>query len=160
MDLARIILLLAALLGVAGTFLPVLPGTPLIAVAALIYAWWSDFAVLTWPDIVILAVLAVVSYLGDFIFGVAGARRFGAGRYGMMGAMIGLLLGIPCFGPIGLLVGPIMGAAIGELIYGRHWRTALQAGIGAGVGTLVATISHFVIALVMFIYLCLQLFSA
>lgn len=159
-DFAQIILLLVALVGVAGTFLPALPGTPLIAGAALIYAWWSGFTVLNWLDIVVLAVLAAVSYLGDFLFGITGARRFGAGRPGMVGAMIGLLLGIPVFGPIGLLVGPIVGAATGELIYGRQWQAALKAGVGAGVGTLIATLSHLVIAIIMFAYLCWQLFTA
>jgi uncharacterized protein YqgC (DUF456 family) len=153
---AETALLLAAIAGVAGTVLPLVPGIELTLGAALVYAWWSHFTVLNGVDLAVLAVIDVLAFGADFLLGLGGARRYGAGRAGMVGSVIGLFIGVFILGPIGIIAGPVIGAAVGELLYGRHWRSALRAGFGAGVGTILAMIVRLLASLIMLAYIVWQ----
>lgn len=157
---AEALLLATAVVGVAGTVLPVLPGIVLIWGAALVYAWWSGFRTLGWTDLAVLTLMGALAYGADLILGLGGARRFGAGRAGITGALVGLASGLLVMGPVGVLLGPIAGAVVGELLWGSHWRSALRAGIGAGIGTVLAMAVRLLLAVAMLIYLVWQVLSA
>jgi len=45
------------LIGLIGSVLPFIPGAPLILLGAFIYAWYTDFLVVTWGTLVILCSL-------------------------------------------------------------------------------------------------------
>ncbi|MBM3162233.1 MAG: DUF456 domain-containing protein [Chlorobi bacterium] len=119
--------------GFAGLVVPALPGIVLIFAGFVTAAWAEGFVYVGWGAITALALLCVVAYLFDAVAGVVGARRFGAGRYGLLGAaagsVIGLFLGLP-----GLVAGPFLGAVAGELFARRDLRTAGFAGLGAWLG--------------------------
>lgn len=77
-----------------------------------------------------------------------GARRYGAGRAGTWGAVIGSVVGL-FFMPIGLLAGPFLGALIGELMAGRSAQDAVRAGWGGLVGVLGSVVVNVILALML-----------
>lgn len=112
------------LTGLAGTILPLLPGTVLVLSGLVLAAWIDGFArVGTWP-LVTIAVLALLAWATDYLAALLGARQVGATREALIGAAIGTVLGI-FTGLVGLLFMPFAGAVIGELV-GRY-----RAGHGA-----------------------------
>ncbi len=151
--------LLTALLaaaGVAGSVLPALPGAPLILAAAVLHRWLLPGYVSAWTigGLVILATLSVVV---DAVCGVLGVRRFGGGRWAILGAGVGAAIGL-FFGPFGLLIGAVAGAALCEAAFDRKaWNDALKAGIGAGLGLLVGTAARLGLALLMAAWLAADL---
>jgi len=114
------------LVGLAGTILPVLPGLPLVFLGMLIAAWAGGFAQVGVGTLVALGVLTLLSVAVDFWAAAVGARRVGASRLAIIGAVVGTLFAL-FLGPLGLFVGPFLGAVAGELIHGRRLD---QAGVG------------------------------
>src|SRR5690625_1308797 len=109
--------LLAVLLvitGLAGAVLPVIPGIPLVLGGLLMMAALDGFVHVSWATMLWLTFLTILSVVVDFLATAEGARRFGAGRLAILGATLGLLVGI-FFGRPGLLVGPFAGAVTGAL---------------------------------------------
>jgi uncharacterized protein len=137
--------------GLLGTVVPVLPGTVIILAGAIIHRvmMGGDKSV-TWWIIAILALLALVSYAFDFLGGYFGAKYFGATKWGTFGAILGGLVGL-FFGIIGLFVGPVIGALVGEFIAGKKLVQAGRAGWGSLLGNIGAMLSKLAIALIMIV---------
>jgi uncharacterized protein YqgC (DUF456 family) len=120
-------------LGIAGLVLPALPGPPLLFVGFLFAAWAEDFVFVGIKTIVILGVLALLTYGVDLWATMFGARRFGASKRAVIGALLGLVIGF-FLGFPGVVFGPFIGAMIGELLNRRDFHAAARAGLGATVG--------------------------
>lgn len=114
------------LVGLAGTILPVLPGLPLVFLGMLLAAWAGGFAQVGVGTLVALGVLTLLSVAVDFWAAAVGARRVGASKLAIIGAVVGTLFAL-FLGPLGLFVGPFLGAVAGELIHGRRLD---HAGVG------------------------------
>lgn len=133
-------------IGLIGTVLPVFPGTALILGAAVLHRWMlGPEKSVGWWTIGGLVLLTLLSYGIDFAGGVFGARRFGATRWGMFGALLGAIVGI-FFSLPGLILGPIVGAIVGELIGGKRLVDAGRAGWGTLLGNLAALLGKLGIA--------------
>lgn len=124
---------LFVLVGIAGLVLPALPGPPLLFVGFLLAAWADNFVYVGFKTIVILGVLTLLTYGVDLWATMFGARRFGASKRAVIGALVGLVVGF-FLGFPGLLFGPFIGAVIGELLFRRDLQAAARAGFGATVG--------------------------
>lgn len=121
------------MVGIAGLVLPALPGPPLLFVGFLLAAWADNFVYVGFKTIVILGVLTLLTYGVDLWATMFGARRFGASKRAVIGALVGLVVGF-FLGFPGLLFGPFIGAVIGELLFRRDLQAAARAGFGATVG--------------------------
>ena len=121
------------LVGIAGTVLPALPGLPLVFAGMVLAAWAGNFQQLGWLPLVVLGLLAALSVVIDFFATALGAKRVGASKFAVAGAMVGTFAGL-FFGPIGLFAGPFLGALGGELIHGREVRKATKVGFGTWLG--------------------------
>src|SRR3990172_11082530 len=106
---------LLILLGIVGLLLPALPGTPLLLAGLVLAAWAEGFAYVGWGTLALLGAIAFLGYFIDFAAGAFGARRSGASKAGMAGAVVGALIGL-FFGLPGVLLGPFVGAVAGELL--------------------------------------------
>jgi uncharacterized protein YqgC (DUF456 family) len=82
--------------------------------------------------VVALAFVVVVIVL-DYVVPALGARKFNCGKMGVFGCVVGTIVGL-FFMPIGLLVGPFLGAMVGELIAGKEVRQSLKGAVGAFLG--------------------------
>lgn len=148
MDSVILLWLLAGALviaGLAGLLLPMLPGAPLLFGGLLLAAWIEDFAYVGTGTLAVLALLAVLTYVVDFLSGILGARHFGASGRAMIGAGIGAIVGI-FMGLIGVLIGPFVGAVIGELTMRRDMTAAGMAGIGTTIGLVLGTAAKMALA--------------
>ena len=134
--------------GIAGMLLPALPGPPLLFAGFVIAAWAEDFAYVGYGTLVVLALMSLSAYLADFIAGSLGAKHFGASSKAAIGAAIGAVVGI-FFGLPGILLGPFIGAVLGELTEREDFHAAGRAGIGATVGLLLGTAAKMAIAFTM-----------
>jgi uncharacterized protein len=134
--------------GFAGIVLPALPGVLLVFTGLVFAAWAEGFAYVGWGTISILAALTIASYVIDALAGLLGAKRFGAGKYGLIGATIGTLVGL-AFGLPGIILGPFIGAVLGELYAQKDLRSAGIAGIGVWIGIAVGTAARIAIAFIM-----------
>lgn len=144
------------LVGVAGSVLPALPGAPLILAAAVLHRWLLPGWVSLWT-IGALAVLSVLSFVVDAVCGILGVRRFGGGRWAMLGAVLGAAFGL-FLGPLGLFAGAIGGAVAFEMAFDRKaLNDALKSGFGAGLGLVVGTAARLALALFMAAWLAADL---
>jgi len=135
-------------LGIAGLLFPAMPGAPLMFLGLVLAAWAEGFEYVGITTIVLLAVLAILTYIVDVVAGILGARRYGASARALAGAGIGALVGL-FFGIPGVLFGPFVGAFIGELTTGREIRVASRSGIGTTIGILIGTAAKMAIAVSM-----------
>jgi len=149
MDIWTITAFLLMLAGLAGTILPLVPGTPLILLGAIVYAIATDFAAVDGWLLALLAVACVGAELLEYVAGTIGARRYGASRAGVWGALLGGLAGLLVLGPVGILVGPIAGAVAGELLAGTRGGQAIRAGLGALIGTVAGVLLKFLVGMAM-----------
>lgn len=136
MDPTPIYYVLAGLLilvGIAGTVLPALPGLPLVFAGMLLAAWAGNFQEVGWVPLLILGLLTLLSLGIDFLAASLGAKRVGASKLAVAGAVLGTFAGL-FFGPVGLFAGPFVGALGGELIHGREVRRATKVGFGTWLG--------------------------
>ncbi|MEA3392581.1 MAG: DUF456 domain-containing protein [Candidatus Marinimicrobia bacterium] len=136
MDIALIIIgLLFSIFGILGCLLPIIPGPPLSYIGLLLlhaapkYQFSSKF-------LIIMAIIALVVTILDNFMPVWSAKRSGGSKRAIWGAMIGLGTGMFIFPPWGLLVGPFLGAVIGELSTGKNSREALKSGSSTFIGFL------------------------
>lgn len=122
--------------GLVGTVLPAIPGVPLIFLGLCTAAWAEGFQYVGGGTIAVLGCMALLAYASDLAAGALGAKRSGASRLAILGAavgtVIGLFLGIP-----GLILGPFVGAAVGELIARRDLLQAGRAGLGTWLGLVI-----------------------
>lgn len=124
--------------GVAGVVVPALPGTVLVFGGLVLVAWADNFSSVGVVTLVVIGIIAAASYFVDFIAGAMGAQRLGASRRAMVGAGLGTLFGF-FFGLPGLILGPFVGAVLGELTMTRNLKLAGRAGLAAWIGFAIGT---------------------
>lgn len=120
--------------GVAGIILPVLPGPPLIWLGMLLYGLLTGFDRVTWSFLLVQAILVAATFGVDYLANVWGVRRYGGSRAAVWGGAAGVLFGVLLFGPAGIILGPFVGAFLGELLAGRSPTQAFRVGAGTLVG--------------------------
>ena len=144
-----IFIILAALflfVGLAGCILPIIPGPPL-GFIGLLFLHFTQAVQFQGNELFLWGIIAVLVTLADNVLPIWTTKKFGGSKAGVWGSTIGLILGL-FFAPIGNLVGPFLGAVLGEMIYNNNEK-ALKAGIGAfmgfifGVGLKLASTGYF-----------------
>jgi uncharacterized protein YqgC (DUF456 family) len=121
-------------LGIIGCLVPVLPGPPLSFIGLLLLHF-TRFGQFTNLTLIIFASVAVVVTILDYLVPIWGSKKFGGSKYGMRGAAIGLIIGF-FLGPVGIILGPLLGAVVGEMIFKDDFNYALKAGFGSLLGFL------------------------
>lgn len=121
------------LIGLVGTLLPILPGAPLIIIGMLVYGFIAGFGDLSFTFFLVQVLLALTVIGVDYLFTAMGSRYFGGSKAAPWGAAVGLLIGLFFF-PIGLLLGPFLGAVLADLLFKRRTDQAIKSGIGASLG--------------------------
>jgi uncharacterized protein YqgC (DUF456 family) len=161
MDMHLLAWILAAILilaGLAGTVLPALPGLPLMFAGMWLAAWADGYAQVSGWTIAFLGLLTILSIGVDIGATALGAKRVGAGKLAMLGAALGTLLGGLFFSIPGLILGPFVGAVLGELARGRQLRAASAIGVGTWLGLALGTALKLALAFAMLGIFVLALF--
>lgn len=157
----RILFGIGMLIGILGTILPVIPGTPLVF-GMLLLAKLLGYSQISWWLIAIFGFFTGIGILLDYLIPMATTKKLGGSRYGLIGLTIGFLVGI-IFSPFGyfsLIVAPFLGALIGELIYDRkNQGRAVRAATGSLIGYFLTIVYGLVVSFAIFgIYLFKDIF--
>lgn len=150
MDIALLIVgFIFMLIGILGSFLPVLPGPPLSWVGLLLL-YLTKAIPLNWWFLGITLVIAILVFAMDYIIPAMGTKKFGGSKAGMIGTTLGLLVALifPILGIFGIVVWPFLGAFVGEIINKADKKTALKAAFGSFLGFLTGTFLKFMVAVV------------
>ncbi len=152
--------LIFILISVIGSILPVIPG-PALGFAGLFILRFTAFVEesragyydnLLW----IFAFVVIVVTILDYIVPVWGTKRFGGSKAGMLGAGLGVIAGL-FFAPAGLIIGPFLGAVMGEMIAGKDEKRSLRAGFGSFIGFLTGVVLKITVCLVIGYYFIKEL---
>jgi uncharacterized protein YqgC (DUF456 family) len=136
------------LVGLAGTVLPVLPGTILVWGGIVLGAWIDDFTRVGMTTVVVISVLAVLAWGLDYVAGLMGAQKAGASKLALLGAAVGTVLGL-FMGLVGVFFMPLVGAAVGEYLARRDQTRALKVGVATWIGIMLGLIAKVVLAFIM-----------
>jgi uncharacterized protein YqgC (DUF456 family) len=136
------------LIGLAGTILPIIPGTLLVFAGLFVAAWAEQFAKVGWIPLAIIGALGLTSFVADFFSSLLGAKRVGASPQALIGAALGGLVGI-FFSIPGMILGPFVGAVAGELFARGGFAQAGKVGLGTWLGLLLGAVLKVVIAFLM-----------
>ena len=154
MDIILIIIsALFMVLGIIGSFLPILPG-PLTSWVGLLILHLTDSIPMNSSFLIITLVIAILIWILDYIIPAIGTKRFGGTKYGMIGTTLGLIIGLLSPIPGGIIIGPFVGALVGELINKSDSKAAFKAAFGSFIGFITSTFIKFIVAVVYFGFFC------
>lgn len=126
--------------GIVGLILPMIPGVAVIFLGILLIAWADDFTRIGPGMIFVMMALMMLALVADNVAGMFGARKAGASGWGVAGAGVGALLGLP-FGLPGIILGPAVGALAFEYLKNPDMRRAGRAGLGGLFGFVLAILA-------------------
>ncbi|MFK7031877.1 DUF456 domain-containing protein [Flavobacterium oreochromis] len=145
MDLVLVIIgFLCVLIGVVGSVLPALPGPGLSWLGLLLLCLTKVIPNNYWfLSITFLITILIIGL--DYFIPAQGAKYFGGSKYGIWGTNIGLIIGI-FIPPIGFLIGPFIGAYVGELFFDpQNHSRAFKAALGAFIGFITSTLIKLIV---------------
>ncbi|MDT0558956.1 DUF456 domain-containing protein [Ichthyenterobacterium sp. W332] len=150
MDIFLVIVsLIFMILGIVGSFMPILPG-PLTSWIGLLILKFTDAIPISNTFITLTFIFALGIWFLDYIIPALGTKRFGGSKAGMVGTTIGLLVGLFSPVPGGIIIGPFFGALAGELTNDNDVGKATKAAFGSFLGFIVSTFLKFIVALIYF----------
>ena len=139
---------LFVMLGLIGSFLPVLPG-PLTSWLGLLILYFTSIVPMNYTFLGITLAIAILIWILDYIIPAIGTKRFGGSTYGVYGTTIGLLIGLLSPIPFGILIGAFLGAFIGEMLHDKkNTKRAFKASIGSLLGLITSATIKFTVAVV------------
>jgi len=141
------------LLGIVGSFLPVLPG-PLTSWGGLFLIDYHSKVEQNPSFLCITFGIALAVFLLDYIIPALGTKKFGGTKSGIYGASIGLLIGLLFLGPFGVLAGPFFGAYVGELLHDNNQKKALKSALGSLISFLGGVFIKFSLAIIYLYFFC------
>ena len=148
MDLLLLMIgFLCMIIGVFGSFMPVIPGISMSWFGILLLYLTNSIPANYWILSITLLITVVFSVL-DYFIPSQGTKKLGGSSYGIWGTNIGLILGFLTPVPFGFLMGAFLGAFIGEMLYdSRNHNRALKAASGSVLGFLVSSFMMFLVAI-------------
>ena len=146
---------LLTLLGIAGSFLPVLPG-PITGWAGLLLLYLTKIVPMDYTFLGITLAISIIIWILDYIIPSMGTKKYGGTKYGAIGTTVGMIIGFLIPIPLGFVIGAFAGAFIGELIHDRNdTNKAVKGAVGSFLGFLASTTLKFMVSIIftgLFIY--------
>jgi len=151
MELAiyAVICSLLMLVGLVGVFAPVLPGIPVAWLGLFIYAIGTGFERISVVTIIVFAAITALILLLDALAPILGAKKFQASKFGVLGAFVGLIIGVIFLGFWGIILGPFLGAFLFEFLAKRQAKGALKAAFGTFIGYLAGALVKVIFIFIM-----------
>ena len=143
MDIFLLILgLILCLLGIVGSFSPIIPG-PITSWFWLLVIHFSKLIPFDNQFLFITFLIAALIFALDLIIPILGLKKLGGSKKGLIGSTIGLLLGLFLAGPVGLLIGSFFGAISGEYVNNNSIKKSIKPAMGTFIGMAVGTTIKF-----------------
>ena len=150
---------LLIIIGILGSIVPILPGPP-IAFCGLLLVQFSSKHPFSIEFLIIFGVLAVLSAIIDNVLPIYATKKFNGSKKGIWGSAIGLVVGLFFFPPFGIIIGPMVGAFICEIIDGKSGNNAIKPAFGSFIGFLSSIFLRFALSIVMAYYFVVEVFLA
>lgn len=147
-----IVSIICFLLGLIGTLIPFLPGPILVWGGVFLYGWAEGFVNIGPSHLLGQGVLLGLIFLVDWVSSFIGVKKAGGSKYSLWGAVFGLIMGLFFLGPLGIIVGPPLGAFLIEFISRGDLEKALRISLGSLLGFLGGTVVKLIIELVMIVW--------
>ena len=158
MDILLIIIsVLLIIIGILGSIVPILPGPP-IAFCGLLLVQFSSKHPFSIEFLIIFGVLAVLSAIIDNVLPIYATKKFNGSKKGIWGSAIGLVVGLFFFPPFGIIIGPMAGAFIGEIIDGKSPNNSVKPAFGSFIGFLSSIFLRLALSIVMAYYFVVEVF--
>jgi len=136
------------ILELVGAFIPILPG-PLTSWTGLLILHFTKAVHFSTTFLIVTFSIALLVWVLDYFIPALGTKKFGGSKKGIIGSTVGLFLGLIFFPPLGIIVGPFLGAFVGELIHdSSNNNRALKAAFGSFIGFLFSTGLKFGVSLI------------
>ena len=145
------------IVGIIGCILPVIPG-PAISFSSLLLLQLKSTPPFTSEFLIWFGVIMIIVTALDYIVPAYGTKKLGGSKSGIRGSIVGLVLGIFFFPPIGFIIGPFIGAVVGELMIGKSSNVAFRSGLGSFIGFLTSTLLKLIYSFVVGYYYVLSFF--
>ena len=160
MDIVLIIIgLFFSIFGLLGCLLPVIPGPPLSYIVLLLLHAAPKYQFSAKFLIIMGAITLAVTVLDNFMPAWS-TKKAGGSKRAVWGAMLGLGAGMLIFPPWGLIIGPFLGAVVGELSTGKNSSDALKSGFSTFIGFLGGVVIKLIASGVMMWYFIQTVFFA
>ena len=130
--------IICAIIGLAGSILPALPGAPL-SFAGLVLLCFCDGADISSTSIWVSAILLAIVSVLDYVAPIWLTNASGGSKQATRGSIAGLIAGLFFFPPWGLVIGPFIGAFVGELMTHATTGKALKVAMMSFVGFVLTT---------------------
>jgi uncharacterized protein len=127
---------MAIIIGLIGVVFPLIPGVwlSLLGLFVLKYGGVAQFG---WDVFWLTFGVTVFVQLLHYIIPIFTTKKFGGSKFGVWGAIIGMLLGFFSPIPFGFVLGSFVGAFVAEAIHNKNSQQALKAAFGSFVGFLI-----------------------
>ena len=147
MDLILLVLgLILCLIGILGSFLPIIPG-PVTSWLGILLLYSTSTVEFNLNFILITFTVAISVGFLDYIIPILGVKKLGGTRSGQIGTIIGLILCLILLGPIGIVIGPFLGALLGEMSTNKSFQDSIKPAFGSFIGVIAGSIVKFLISL-------------
>ena len=144
---------LLCMVGIVGSFIPIIPG-PLTSWFGILVLNLTGAVDFNYYFVVMTLIVSVVISAFDYIIPIVGVKKLGGSKGGLIGASIGLIIGLIILGPLGILIGPFLGAITGEMINKKKLLDSIKPALGSLLGVLIGSGIKFCLSLVyLFFYL-------
>lgn len=140
--------LILLLLGLLGIIHPAIPGLPIMFGGIWLLAYAQEYTVIGSTALWLMVLVTLLGVAMDYLAGLLGAKFTGASKTALWCALLGGIVGI-MFGFFGIILGPLLGAAVGEFWARRDLLKASKVGLGTFCGFLVGVVAKIGCALVM-----------
>jgi hypothetical protein len=127
------------ILGLVGIIVPLLPGSLLIWLAALVYVIVTGFSSLSLPAFLVITLIALVTGTADLWLPLLGAQKGGASKRSLVFGVAGAIIGTFIAPLLGTIIGYAVGILLGEYHKRGDWNAAFKASLGGVAGWGVAT---------------------
>tara|TARA_X000000368_G_C23006956_1_gene701639 strand:+ start:80 stop:577 length:498 start_codon:yes stop_codon:yes gene_type:complete len=147
LDLILLVLgLILCLIGILGSFLPIIPG-PVSSWLGILLLYSTSTVEFNLNFILITFTVAISVGFLDYIIPILGVKKLGGTRSGQIGTIIGLILCLILLGPIGIIIGPFLGALLGEMSTNKSFQDSIKPAFGSFIGVIAGSIVKFLISL-------------
>ena len=141
--------------GIIGCIVPAIPGPPL-SYAGIIFLHFTRWGGLSIKLLLWLGIFTIVVTVMDYVLPIWATRKFGGSKRGVWGSIIGLIAGLP-FAPWGIIIGPFLGAFIGEMTSSNDTSKALRSATGSFIGFLFGTGAKIAVSGIILYYFVVKL---
>ena len=134
------------LIGIVGSFLPIIPG-PVTSWLGILLLNLTSAVEFNLNFVLITFTVAVSVGILDYIIPILGVKKLGGSRSGQIGTTVGLIVALVILGPIGIIIGPFMGALLGEMSTNKSFQNSLKPAFGSFIGVIAGSVIKFLISL-------------